>query len=172
MSNKISVKEYLENNELLEVIDYISYVDKVNIVDSIMKQVCVSINSTYNLDSVLLDRVKTQIFIEKCTNLDLSIIDENLDGYDLLKKTGNFDKIINLINNELLEFERILQLRINDFIRDKASVKGILSYKIEKVIDCINVKTPTILERIENIDVKSMINNFSLTLDKLIKQKK
>ena len=171
MNKKISVKEYIDNKDLLTVRTYIPYSEKVKIIDSVMKQVCVSINGTYNLDSVLLDRVKTQIFIEQCTNLDLSIMYDNLDGYDLLKYYDEFNYIMYLIDEEFEELERILQLRINDFIRDKASVKGILSYKIEKVIDSINVSIPSIIERIEKIDMESMAKNFSLVLDNLTRHK-
>lgn len=171
MSEKISVKEYLENEKLLKVVGYIPYVEKVNIVDSIVKQIYVVINGTYNLDSVLLDRVKSQIFIEQCTNLNLSIIDEeeNLDGYDLLKKTDKYDIVIRYIENEVNELERILKLRIDDFIRDKASVKGILSYKTEKILDCVKTEIPSLIDYIEKIDIESIVNGLSLALDKFIK---
>lgn len=167
MNEKISVKQYLENKELLKLNNYIPYHKKVKIIDSIMKQVCIVINGTYNLDSVLLDRVKMQIFIEQCTNLDLSIMFENMDGYDLLKKEKYYDLILFDIQDELTEFERILQLRIDDFIRDKASVKGILNYKIESMYNYINLKIPEVLDRVEKIDIESITKNFSMVLDKI-----
>lgn len=171
-NKRISVKEYLDNKELLELRGYIPYHQKVNIVDSTLKQVCIAINGTYNLDSVLLDRIKMQIFIEQCTNLDLGIMFEDLDGYDLLKKEHCFDDILQKIKDEIKEFENILQLRISDFIRDKASVKGILSYKIESMRDYFNLKIPEVLDRIDKIDVKSITQNLSLVLDKIANKRK
>jgi hypothetical protein len=171
MNNKISVKEYLDNKKLLKLKGYIPYAEKVNIIDSIVSQIYIVINGTYNLDSVLLDRVKSQIFIEQCTNLNLSIIEEeeNLDGYDLLKKTYTYEEIMKYIEAEVNELERILQLRIDDFIRDKASVKGVLNYKTEKILDCVKTEIPSLINRVENIDAESVINTFSLLLDQFIK---
>ena len=165
MSEKISVNEYFNNNELLKIKKYIPYVEKVNVVDSIMKQVCRNMNGLYSIDSVLLDRVKTQIFIEQLTNLDLSISTDDLDGYDILMSNGNINNILMVIEKEYKEFDRILKLRIDDFLRDKTSIKGFLHYKTERVLDYINANVPMLLNKIDKIDTKSVIEAISKSFD-------
>lgn len=172
MENKISVKEYLDNKALLRVKNYIPYVNKVAIIDAIMKEVSKNINGTYSLDSVLLDRIKMQIFIESYTNLDLSIMDNELDGYDLLKLNKEFYLLLDTFNDEYKELEEILKLRVNDYIRDKASVKGTLSYKVDHLLDYIDMKFPSIIDTINGIDVQTIISNIANALDKISLTKK
>lgn len=170
--NKISVSEYLDNKELLEIKKYIPYVEKVNIVNSIMKQVCRNTSGLYSVDSVLLDRIKKQIFIEQLTNLDLSILSDNLDGYDLLMVNNDMNNILLSITAEYKELDRILELRVNDFLRDKTSISGFLHYKTERVLDYINSNVPVLLEKIDKIDTKSIIDSLSKSLDMIINYKK
>ena len=165
--NRISAKEYLDNNELLEVVNYIPYVNKVDIIDAIMREVCRNVNGTYTLDSVLLDRIKTQIFIEYYTNLDLSVLYEGMDGYDLLTSAYERELLIDKFRKEYEELERILGLRLNDYIRDKASVKGVLHYKLEHIIDTIDLRVPNIIEGINKIDVQSIMETIGVVLDGL-----
>lgn len=170
--NKISVSEYLNNNELLEIKEYIPYAEKVNIVDSIMRQVCRNMSGLYSIDSVLLDRVKKQIFIEQLTNLDLSILSNNLDGYDLLMVSNDMEEILLFVIDEYKELDRILELRVKDFLRDKTSISGFLHYKTERVLDYINSNVPVLLDRIDKIDTKSIIDSLSKSLDMIINFKK
>ena len=167
---KISVSEYIKNNELLETIKYIPYAKKVNIVDSIMKQTCRNMSGLYSIDSVLLDRIKKQIFIEQLTNLDLSVMSNNLDGYDLLMMESDIENILLAIEEEYKELDRILKLRISDFLRDKTSISGFLHYKTERVLDYINSNIPLLLDKLDKIDTKSIIDSLSKSLDMIIKQ--
>ena len=166
--NKISVNEYLENMELLKINKYIPYVEKVNIIDSIMKQVCRNMSGLYSIDSVLLDRIKEQIFIEQLTNLDLSVFYNDLDGYDLLMQNNKMNEIHSLIMEEYKELDRILDLRIKDFLRDKTSINGFIHYKTERVLDYINLNIPIVLDKLEKIDTKSVIDSISKSLDIII----
>lgn len=170
--NKISVSEYLNNKELLEIKEYIPYAEKVNIVDSIMRQVCRNMSGLYSINSVLLDRVKKQIFIEQLTNLDLSILHDNLDGYDLLMVNNDIEEILFSVIDEYKELDRILELRVKDFLRDKTSISGFLHYKTERVLDYINSNVPVLLDRIDKIDTKSIIDSLSKSLDMIINFKK
>ena len=163
--NRISVSEYLDNRELLEIKRYIPYAEKVNIVDSIMKQVCRNMSGLYSIDSVLLDRVKKQIFVEQLTNLDLSILSDNLDGYDLLMVNRNLEDILSLITDEYKELDRILKLRIDDFLRDKTSMNGFLHYKTERILDYINSNIPVLIDKVEKIDTKSIIDSIGKSFD-------
>lgn len=168
-NNRISVKDYLQDKDLLKFKKYIPYSKKVNIIDSIMKEVCRNMNGLYSIDSVLLDRIKKQIFIEQLTNLNLSIIDNEtgLDGYDLLYYTDAIKDIDLLISSEFMELDRLLKLRINDYLRDKTTLKGFLNYKTDHVLNYIDLKLPELIESINKIDIKSIIDNFATALDKI-----
>ncbi len=172
MKNKISVKEYLNNEEKLIVKKYIPYERKVLIVDSILKQVCANINGFYKLDSVLLDRIKDQIIIEQTTNLDLKIVEDGLDGYDLLLMNDRLDSLIEIINKEYLQFDKILSLRISDYLKFKSSVSGFLHYKTEYILDWMENKSIDIINKLNDIDVERLVRTFSNTLDGIIKKNK
>ena len=63
--NKISVSKYLENKDLLKI-NYIPYDVKLNIVDVVLSQVIID-DEIQKIDSALLKRVSTEVFIESIT---------------------------------------------------------------------------------------------------------
>jgi len=78
-NDKISVAEYLNNKELL-VLTYLPFDTKMEIVSNIINSVT---NSVGGLNTTLMRRVSTEVFIESITNIDLNIVDENnLKGFD------------------------------------------------------------------------------------------
>lgn len=170
-NKRISVEEYLLNKELLEVKKYVPYANKVLLIDAILKEVCFNKNGLFTLDSVVLDRVKLQIFIEEYTNLNLSIKNQNeLNGYDLLIMNREFDNVIDKFKDEFKELERILNLRLDDYLRDKSSLKGFLNYKIERIIGFLDYKTNNLIETINNVDVDKLTNSLSTILDNITKR--
>lgn len=159
MSNKISVKEYLENKEILEL-NYIPYEQRVEICNVILDQ-CTSIFEDYNtLNSVLLERVKTEIFISYITNLDFSIKDENeLDGYDQLCLNNELDALIYECDYLYEQFENILELMLNDYYHNIASTRGYLNTLKTKILDWFSILKRDVHEYIENLDSKAIANN-------------
>jgi hypothetical protein len=172
MNKKVSVSDYLLNKEILDVKLYIPYSKKVDIIDAILNEVCVNTNGLFSLDSVVLDRVKIQIFIETYTNLDLSLINEDdLDGYDLLIMNNELNNIINKFDTEYQELERILNLRLTDYLRDKSSLKGFFNYKLEKFIDFIDYKVSNLIDGINTLDVEKVTKSISIVLDNIIQKR-
>ena len=157
MDKKISVSNYLLNKDLLKVINYITFENKVVVVDSILKELCFNNNGLYTLDSVMLNRVKTQIYIEQYTNLDLNIEnEEGLNGYDLLVRTNELDNLINTFRNEYNIIENILELRLSDYLRDKSSIKGFLHYKSERIINFIIDKVNNLNENLDKKEIEKI----------------
>ena len=160
--NKISVTEYLEDKGLLEI-NYIPYDVKSNIVDVILSKVSTA-GEINKLDSALLHRISTQVFIESITNIDMSIeSEENLNGYDLLCLYDELDSLIDTIIDEFERFEHILELKVEDFHRYNTStsatllsLKNVLSKFVKKKSDEINelirnLDTSAISEKLKNI---------------------
>ena len=156
--NKISVKEYLDNKDLLSLI-YVPYDQKVNICDVILSQV-LNKDGFATVDSVLLERVKTQIIIESISNLDLSIVDESgLNGYDLLSLNNELEVFIGHI--EFGKFNQIIDLRLKDFYNENASLRGYIHYLANKVNDKIVILKNDFSEFIQNLDSKAIANQIS-----------
>lgn len=167
--NKISVSNYLENVELLEV-DYTPYDVKVNIVDVILSQVIID-DEIEKIDSALLKRISTQIFIESITNIDMSIKSDNgLDGYDELCLFDELDTLIELVYDEYRRFENILELKVNDFYRYKNSTSSTLLSLKNKLSKFVKEKSDEINNLIENIDTQALSNKLKVLIDENIKK--
>ena len=128
-NGKISINEYLNDKSLLEI-NYIPFHQKKQIVDDIISEV---INSSGKIDTTLIRRISTEIFISVLTNINMGLEDENgLQGYDQLLYTDELDGLINLIGNGYFELKKILDEQISDYIRNDSNpipvLEGILSY--------------------------------------------
>lgn len=166
MENKISIKDYLENKELLEI-NYIPYEERVEICNVILDQ-CTSVFEDYNtLNSVLLERVKTEIFISYITNLDFSIKDENgLDGYDQLCFMDELDDLIYTCGYLYEQFEDILALMINDYYHNIASTRGYLNTLKTSILNWFAILKRDANEYINSIDLKAIADKIIDTINK------
>lgn len=153
--NKISVAEYLKNNELLEI-NYTPYEVKLNIVNVMLSQV-ITKGELNKIDSALLKRISTQVFIESITNIDMSIKSEqNLSGYDLLCLYDELDTLIDIVSDEFKRFEDILKLKVDDFYKYNISTSATLLSLKNAFSKFIKVKGDEINELIQNLDTVSI----------------
>lgn len=159
-NNKISAIEYINNNELLEV-NYIPFDQKMQVVSNVLSEV---INSVGGLNTTLLRRISTEVFIETITNIDMSIVDDNgLGGFDQLCYNNQLDTLKSIISREYDEFEKILSERVSDYIRIETNP----AVTISNIYDQIKVYYNNIMDylssRIQDIDV----DNISSILNEL-----
>lgn len=170
--NKISVSEYLDNRELLEI-NYTPYDIKENIVDVILSQVIVKKDELQKINSVLLNRVSTHIFIESITNIDMSVKSENnLDGYDELCFNNELEELLEIIDDEYSRFEYILKLKIDDLNRYSNSTSAtILSLK-KSIVNFIKQKSDEVNQFITSIDTQAISNNLKVLINDNLKRYK
>jgi hypothetical protein len=169
--NKISVSEYLNNKELLEI-NYTPYDIKNNIVDAILSQVTVK-DGLHKINSVLLNRVSTHIFIESITNIDMSIkSDKNLDGYDELCFNNELEELLEIINDEYSRFKYILKLKIDDLNRYSNSTSATLVSLKKSVVEFIKQKSDEINQFITNIDTQAISDNLKVLINDNLKKYK
>ena len=155
--NKISVAEYLEDNELLEI-KYTPYDVKSSIVDVILSQVTTK-EEINKIDSALLYRISTQVFIEAITNIDMSIVsEENISGFDLLCLYDELDSLIDTIAEEFDRFEDILQLKVDDFHRYNTSTSATLLSLKKALSKFTKTKSDEMNELIQNLDTAAISN--------------
>lgn len=169
--NKISVSEYLNNKELLEI-NYTPYDIKNNIVDAILSQVIVK-DGLHKINSVLLNRVSIHIFIESITNIDMSIkSDKNLDGYDELCFNNELEELLEIINDEYSRFKYILKLKIDDLNRYSNSTSATLVSLKRSVVEFIKQKSDEINQFITNIDTQVISDNLKVLINDNLKKYK
>lgn len=162
--NKISVSEYLNNKELLEV-NYTPYDVKEKIVDVVLSQVITN-DEMQKINSALLDRVSTQIFIEAITNIDMSVKSENgLDGYDELCMNNKLDELVYVIGVELSRFRDILDLKVEDFYRYSNSTSATLLSLKNLFVNFINKKSIEINELINDIDTHAISDKLKVLIE-------
>lgn len=156
INDKISVADYLNNKDLL-MVSYIPFDTKMQIVNHV---VLGTINSIGGLNTTLLRRISTEMFIESITNIDMKITDENgLSGFDQLCFHNKLDELKLLIGREYLEFDKILSERVDDYIRTETNP----SVTINAIYDQIKVYFGSALdyisELIKNADVEKLSDN-------------
>ncbi len=154
-NNKITVKEYLENNELLSVV-YIPFEEKLGLVSKVLNE---SIKAIGGLNTTLVRRLAVEIFIEAITNIDMKTVDENgLSGYDQICYSGQLESLIDNIGNEYLELDRILHERMQDYIRIESNP----SITINEIYDQVKTYLSTFINYfsnyVEGLDVEKISN--------------
>ena len=148
---KISIKEYIDNNELLEM-EFIPFDTKMEIVSQVINQV---IKTVGGLNTSLLRRISTEVFVEAITNIDMSMEDENgLGGFDQLYFYNKFDDFIGLINREYSQFAQILDERIADYIRIETNPSVTIQAIYKQVSDYLGTAMDYLSDKIQNIDVE------------------
>lgn len=156
--NKISVHEYLDDAEKLEV-TYIPFDDKLKIVSKIIRGI---INSTGGLNSSLLRRISTEVFIESITNIDLSIEDEdNLSGFDQLCYHRELDKLIALLGDEYKEFKRILDEHVDDYVRIETNPAVTINAIYDQIMERIGSMLDYLSNQIQNVDIEELTTTLS-----------
>lgn len=154
-NKKISVSEYLEDRDLLEL-NYTPYDIKVEIVDVIISQI-IETKEQKTIDSAILHRVSDQVFIEESTNIDFSILsEEGLGGYDKLCLEDELDELLYNISSEYERFTEILEYKLADFYRYENSTSSTLLSLKNQIIGFFKKKSLEMQELINNIDSKEV----------------
>lgn len=162
-NNKISVMDYLEDNSLLTA-SYIPFDEKMSIVSKIMSGL---INTIGGLNTSMLRRISTEVFIESITNIDMKITDENgLSGFDQLCYKDELDNLKNILGNEYEEFERILDERVDDYVRTETNPAITINAIYSQVADMISKALELISQKVKDIDVEELTNNISQLIPK------
>ena len=164
MNEKISVKEYFENKELLELA-YVPYERKVEICRIIIEQCANVYNEYHTIDSVLLSRVSREVFIDAITNLNLSVKDEQgLDGYDQLCMKDELNYIIEECDYLYAQFEEILELMLKDYYNNEGSLRGFFNNLKDTIINRLTVAREDISDFVQNLDAKEIADKISTTM--------
>ncbi len=131
---KISLKNYLENKDLLEL-TYTPYEDKMKIIDLIMDGCIVeTTDGLVKIDSVVLERVSTEMFLSSITNIDMEESLENgLTVYDELCRVGEINNLIDRCGLEYKLFSDILYLRKKDFDKTNESIYTVINFIFEQL---------------------------------------
>lgn len=162
-NDKISVADYLNNRELL-VLKYIPFDSKMEIVSNVINGMVKSIGG---LNTTLLRRISTEIFIESITNIDLSIVDENnLKGFDQLCYLGELDNLKTNLGKEYFELEKMLQEMVDDYIRIETNPAVTINLIYKQIQTYLNNMLDYISENIQNIDVDKFIEQLNSYIQK------
>ena len=147
--NKISVMDYVNDNDLLEV-SYIPYDEKMQIVSHVFNSV---INSVGGLNTSILRRISTEVFLESITNIDLGVEDENgLKGFDQLCYLGELDQLKIFLGNEYIEFQKILDEHVQDYIRMETNPALTINAIYNQLSEYAKIAMDYISNQIQNID--------------------
>lgn len=158
--NKISVQEYVKDNGLLEV-SYIPYDDKMSIVSHVLNGV---IKSVGGLNTSLLRRIATEVFIESISNINLSIEDINgFKGFDQLCYLGEMNKLKAQLGDEYQELQTMLDERVQDYIRTETNPAVTIEAIYNQLTEYAKIAMDYISGQVQNIDtdkVASVITKY------------
>lgn len=152
MADKISVKDYIENKEMLEL-SYIPYDKKIDIVSGVFSGMIQTIGG---LNTTILRIISLQTIIENVTNIDLKIKDEEsgLQGFDYLLYTDELRNLIDLMGREYTEFMKIFDEYKADYVRMETNPALTISNIYDQVSKYANIVINFLQEQIKNIDVE------------------
>lgn len=166
MDGKISVEEYLQNKQLLEL-TYVPYGQRVEICREILNQ-CTNVFNNYStIDSVLLNRVKNEIFIGAVTNLDFSIENnDGLDGYDQLCYEDELYDLIETCGYLYGQFDEILDLMLQDYYHNEGSLRSYFHNLKQSITTYIALERDSISSFIQGLDTKKIVDNLTKMMDR------
>ena len=160
---KISVADYLGDRYLLEL-RYTPFDVKMGVVSEIMNNV---ISTIGGLNTTFLRRIATETFITTITNIDMNVADENgLKGFDQLCFTGSLEELKSDMGAEYAEFERILNERVQDYIRMETNPSVTIQGIYNQVSSALNSVMDVLSEQIKGIDVEQLGKMISDAVEK------
>ena len=146
-NDKISVADYLNNKELIKL-TYLPFDTKMRIVSGVIMEV---INAIGGINTPLLRRISTEVFIESITNIDMNIEDDNgLKGFDQLCYHGELENLQKVIGREYNEFQTILDERIADYIRTETNPAITINKIYEQLTTYANTALNYIQKRVQD----------------------
>lgn len=155
MAEKISVSDYLKDKTLLEV-TYLPFDTKLQIVSHVLGGMIESIGG---LNTSLLRRISTEVFIDSITNIDMNIVDENdLKGFDQLCFNRELENLEDALGNEYAELQKILDERVADYIRTEINPAVTINAIYNQVVDKLNDVLVLASKYIQEIDIDALIN--------------
>lgn len=166
----ISVREYIENKELLET-TYVPYAMKVEIIDAMIDNAR-EVNDG-KIDDASMDRIFDEVIITASTNIDMSIIDEDtqLDGYDLLMAYDAYDELISVIDKEYYRYFSIYTNKIKTIERYELSTGAIISKIKEDIMEQINSVLYSASQAVNNFDSESFVKQLSSMIDQKLEER-
>ncbi len=158
--DKINVKEYLENKNALEL-NYLSYVDKLELADLIMENVIEDKYKPPIINTAILKNIAVQSFINQATNLDLSVeANDGQDGYDILSYSNELTNLLASIDREFSVFESILNDRVNDFYRYEYSTSKAIYDLARSVKDLVNMGAKYVDDALKDVDLDQIVEKY------------
>lgn len=156
---KISVQEYLADKSLLNVV-YIPFDDKLSIVSRILNGL---VGATQGLNSSLLRRISTEVFIEALTNIKMNVVNEEngLDGFDQLLFTQELDSLKMMLGAQYEEFEDILDEYVQDYIRTETNPSVTIQAIYDQVLKFANQITEYLTNTLSSVDVEELTSTLA-----------
>lgn len=154
-TERINIDNYLANKELLQL-TYIPFDSKMEIVSHLINGV---INSVGGLNTSLLRRISSEVFIESISNIDMGAVNESgLTGFDELLCKREFDSLIDVLGSEYVEFQTILNERVADYIRIETNPAVTINAIYNQVTETLNKILDYVSKQIQEADPEKIIN--------------
>lgn len=144
------------------VTDYIGFIQKSVICDSIVKATCYAKEG--DIEFVHINSANINLFFEMkiidlYTDIEINVSEGNLaEQYDKLNKVGAVENILECVpEDEYAEFNALLKMKLNDFRDNEYSITALL-YNLKKSFalssDTIGAAIEEVLKEIENSEEK------------------
>ena len=173
------VKELFAKNELteevIEVKKYIGISIKDEAISTILDVMIDDDNGFNKINSIVSEIYLETTIISLYTNIEIEDylkVDEDgnyeydFSGYDTLKESGLFEHVFQMIGNDVNEFTRLYNLRLNDVLMEN-NIEYILNRKLNDVHVSIEGVLSKLISKLDLIDKKS-VNKITSSLAKSI----
>lgn len=147
IEEKISVLEFLKKydvrtsskikeeyvNSTIKVKEYLGFEIKLALVEQIIKASCYDENGRYKVNSSIRYILYMANLVTNWTNLDMFADQNVITSYNELCKRGIFSDILDKIpEEEVTEFQAIMDMKMADIEREENSIKNVFRSVVEE----------------------------------------
>lgn len=145
-------------NEEIKVNKYINLVEKATIVDWMLENILTEENNLYTVDRLKYEILMAYSVLNFYTGITFENTDINDDLYDYVGENEIFNKIVNAIGSDYYKFKNLLDIKIEDKLRQKNSLEGILANGIKMLTDKIPDEKgmKSMMKQLQNIKPEKM----------------
>lgn len=153
--------KYIGNN--VEIIDYVSVVDKINDAKRIISATSYSMdNNGVRTGEIEIDTVNANVLsklqmIDRYTNIDIDF-GNVISEYDLLSRYNLVNQLLSLIpEHEFYEYTNIFDATLSDFMKNKCSGSLWVKNNLSSFMSIVSLIAP-IVENMDMDGVKESVN--------------
>lgn len=150
-TNPDAVEKFIR--EKLEIIEYIPFIKKMDIIDNIISEIVEEIDGIKKVNSIAQYMSFIIAMLSSHTTLEF---DDMFEDYDALNKYGLIEQIVALFQKDYSECESLLKIKVADKLADN-NLNAIIGKFLNGVLDKFDGVIDMVKGFADNIDLSKLL---------------